>query len=808
MSHLKAKQITLTAKGDLIVGGTGGVSTILPIGSNDQVLTVDNGNIVWKTNSGGGASALADLTDMNINSLQHGQLLAYSTSINKWVNFTPSYISSINARFTGNTFTGTAGALEIGYDATNNNSVIQSYNRSGTPAYTHLKFLASYYTFNAAGADRFTIGGNGNVQFLGNNLVYSSSGGTGVRSGISLDGTNNKFSIYTNTTEKFVIDGNGNTGIGKTPTNFKLEVSGSGTTSSGIGIADSAGALRTYHYGTSTYSAIGTSNALPLLFEIASSEVARISGTGNFGIGANSPDRKLVVNGEIGFSYTATASYNGIKRNGVSTEYFNTITSTATDIIHRFTGYDGGVKMTINQEGRVGIGTSTSTNSTISLDIVKGSDRGLDTAIHLGSSRIHSVCTPSGTYNGLAFFTNIDDQNAFVETDYPSWMLDLGGRNRDGNQTDMFIIGRRLSTDTTWGTFFKINNIGNIGLGTLTPVFTSGGKGIVVTSNIDSNLMLDNSTKTNGRKFTLVSATNTNGGFFAINDSTDNVDRFVINNSGNVGINTTNNLTYKFNIDTGAGTSTSKSAMSVIMNGTEVFAIGQETIAIVSAVGGTSNASIVRVGRTGANRSIAATGTINANGADFAEYFYKASTVGTIAPGDVCGIDSDGNLTDVFDDAYTFVIKSTEPAVVGNDVWVYNVGPEVKEPIKPIAPVELEGEALDDLDKIDEYNQLYSQYELDMIEYNQALDEYNDYLDLCEAERQKVDRIALSGQVPVNFIGANVGDYLVPVKNVDGSIGIETKSEDTITFAEYKNAVGKVVKILDDGRAWVLVKIG
>jgi hypothetical protein len=153
---------------------------------------------------------------------------------------------------------------------------------------------------------------------------------------------------------------------------------------------------------------------------------------------------------------------------------------------------------------------------------------------------------------------------------------------------------------------------------------------------------------------------------------------------------------------------------------------------------------------TGTLRSINAAGSINASGADYAEYMTKSGDF-VIAKGDVAGIDANGKLTNVFANAVSFVVKSTDPSYVGNDKW----------------GVDLEG-------------------------------------DVLEAARQLVDRIAFAGQVPVNVTGATAGDYIVPVVN---GIGIKGISVSKPTFEQYQIAVGKVINIDTDGRARIIVKV-
>lgn len=177
------------------------------------------------------------------------------------------------------------------------------------------------------------------------------------------------------------------------------------------------------------------------------------------------------------------------------------------------------------------------------------------------------------------------------------------------------------------------------------------------------------------------------------------------------------------------------------------------------------------------NRSINAGGTVNTTGADYAEYMRKSDGCGDIQKGAICGVNSAGMLTDRFDDSISFVIKSTDPSFVGGDTWFTEKEPEV--------PLSDDGE--DD--------HLSPAYLESLSAYRQRL----------ESARKRVDRIAFSGQVPVNVIGANPGDYIVPVRNEDGTIGGNPVCKPTQD--EYQVSVGKVWRVLDDGRAFVAVKI-
>jgi hypothetical protein len=184
------------------------------------------------------------------------------------------------------------------------------------------------------------------------------------------------------------------------------------------------------------------------------------------------------------------------------------------------------------------------------------------------------------------------------------------------------------------------------------------------------------------------------------------------------------------------------------------------------------------IGRaTSTSRSINAAGTLNANGADYAEYMTKSGDF-TIKKGDVVGVNAHGLLTNVFTESVTFVVKSTDPCIVGGDTW------GTEEALGVTKPKEVTEE------------------EPGYAEYQTALSQFNDKL---EEARALVDRIAFAGQVPVNVLGATPGQYIVPVANEDGSISGQSVSNPT--FEQYMAALGKVIKVLQDGRAQIIVKV-
>jgi hypothetical protein len=244
----------------------------------------------------------------------------------------------------------------------------------------------------------------------------------------------------------------------------------------------------------------------------------------------------------------------------------------------------------------------------------------------------------------------------------------------------------------------------------------------------------------------------------------------VLDASGNLLVNNTGKIntvtapsTYSFAILNTAGT--------VFYNGFYESAAG------LTASWNGANTALYLSKDTTSSRSINAAGTLNASGADYAEYEQNNGL--TISKGSVVGFKADGTLTLTFSDAIRFAIKSTNPSYVGGDTW----GTEEQVGIRPFKPA-------DDAD-----DEVVAKYEADLATFETAL----------EAARQLVDRIAYSGKVPVNVQGATAGDYIIAVAAEDGSIGGQAVSDPD--FAQYKLAVGRVNRILDDGRAEVAVII-
>lgn len=265
-------------------------------------------------------------------------------------------------------------------------------------------------------------------------------------------------------------------------------------------------------------------------------------------------------------------------------------------------------------------------------------------------------------------------------------------------------------------------------------------------------------------------------------------------------------------------------------------------------------------------RSATSAGTINASGADYAEYENNGGVA--IRKGAVVGFKADGMLTLKCQDAIRFGIKSSNPSYVGGDVWGCEeaVGNRPQQPMAnipsydgtphpgdaPAAPVlQLPSQPERQPDEADEtlvmrtaiwqqqcaaataahaaaieqhasalsdWQAAFKAWQADNDKYEiaaalaetaykAALAQYEKDLPIfeakLEAERQRVDRVAYSGKVPVNVTGAAPGGYIVAADDGDGNIVGQFVAD--VSFEQYKRAVGRVNRILDDGRAEVAV---
>jgi len=363
------------------------------------------------------------------------------------------------------------------------------------------------------------------------------------------------------------------------------------------------------------------------------------------------------------------------------------------------------------------------------------------------------------------------------------------------NPSQAFVVQGTANVAPGGTTALFVNSSGQVGIGTASPQATVNGislNGILsvgaaqVQSGSDfyGNYLILSRNGSNlystmmGAKY-LATAANT-GLDFHVTDNSDvstSAPKMTIRSSGNVGIGT-NNPSAQFQVQTNTNTSgTINQTYFSNFAGTSLVVIQDPGNANLNAGYGGGNACIFVSKATSTGRSINAAGTVNVNGADYAEYMTKSGDF-TIQKGDICGVNAQGLLTNVFADSITFMVKTTNPSYVGGDVWGTEEALGLKKP-----------------EQVPESDPGYADYQTALEQYNAKLEE----------ARARVDRIAFAGQVPVNVLGATPGQYIVPVANEDGSIGGQAVSSPT--FEQYTSAVGKVIKVLPDGRAQIIVKV-
>jgi len=152
------------------------------------------------------------------------------------------------------------------------------------------------------------------------------------------------------------------------------------------------------------------------------------------------------------------------------------------------------------------------------------------------------------------------------------------------------------------------------------------------------------------------------------------------------------------------------------------------------------------------SRSINAAGTINASGADIAEYYTKAADCGLIGKGCLAGIDADGLVTDKWDSAKSFAFKSTAPNLCGGDVWGSEAALGMAEPVVPVKP----DAPAEPQDPPSAHDAAQARYLADRAAFDAAL----------EAARRKVDRMACAGKIPAVLSGSfAAGDLVIPARD-------------------------------------------
>jgi hypothetical protein len=700
----------------------------------------------------------------------------------------PGGTSGYLAKFTGSTTLGNSVVYDNGTNVgigTSSPGVKLHVYGTGSALFTN----TAYHIFTSSGT-------TGQGIILG---YHSGTGVGGLIAGDAAAGTENNLIVggYTGSVwqEVMRIKGGGNVGIGTTNPSHKLHVDGNvfasanvlsvafhaggrgspytsiSETSSGAmsvfahnasGSTGSANVIKAqntgyhshfirmyYDQGIAFHTSSGTRTAGDILYDFGTpanvvsgtAERMRIDISGNVGIGTTSPSNLLDVWGPDG-----------------SGGRIRLVTKTSGSSSFQQIFFVGNTGSTVN-DGYLQLHD----NGTAKISMAANASRGGDTYFNTGGNFGIGTTSPAQRLDVRGYVVSDVNSNA-VEGGFYLGNSGHGIRRAaggGGNDVYVFTTSGSLYLGGSGSSTQQVTILsgGNVGIGTTNPsssLHVYGNTQIYSGSTGNSPPLIFGSETGAPKKaiflenYWMVYQGHDNEGhkFRSVNASGSSTDDMTITGAGLVLINTSTSSGY------GSGHRITRS----VSEGGYVISIdgGVEYGALFQAVSGAGYSTAAAGQWIGKNsstsRSINAGGTINANGTDYAEYMEKAGEF-IIAKGDICGINSNGKLTNVYSDAIAFVVKSTNPSYVGGDGW--GAG-------------------------------------------------FKDDPEGLEAARQKVDRVAFSGQVPVNVIGATPGQYIIPVNYNNVIKGIAVTNP---TFEEYQISVGKVVAIEEDGRARIIVKV-
>jgi hypothetical protein len=255
-------------------------------------------------------------------------------------------------------------------------------------------------------------------------------------------GSNSPFTIYTNGSERMRIDSSGNVGIGTASPSYQLDVQGSTTTAQIRSTSTTAGnfpRLIFNHAGNDGFT-VGGGDGLRFLAS-NTTEVMRITGAGNVGIGTTSPAGRLHVagsnSGNLGtFAGAARAlrigadstesTIQGVDNTGVTS--YRALALGAGSYLRFLTGSDGGGSLTeamrIDGSGNLFLGaTSSALNGTRFLSFTSDNQSAI-TARATNASQGNDVMlvrvsrnTTSGAFQAITYYNDGAGAYKFIVAD-------------------------------------------------------------------------------------------------------------------------------------------------------------------------------------------------------------------------------------------------------------------------------------------------------------------------------------------------------------------------------------------------------
>jgi len=614
---------------------------------------------------------------------------------------------------------------------------------------TTANFTSGNFTSISGGTHTITSGVFAAGSATNPSISFASDPNTGIYSPGA-----DQVAISTNGTGRLFVDASGNVGIGVSPS-YTLDVNGQGRFTNDVLIADGT-ATRGRVYGDSNGLNLRTESGLATRFLHVGTELARITSDGKLGLGTSSVTAGIKFQVQDGTASKAQFNVSG---------YGGLVIGQNADLSSEIDQSSSGGKLYIKQGGntaitvdtsqRVGIGT-TSPASTLHVSGSSDQTYTFQTTTAGADNRIN-FRNSSGTDAGGIWYLHAGNHLLF----------NTGGSNAEKARIDgsgRLLVGTSSSPSAGSGQFARVVAQGNTS--------SSTGAGIL------SIARGSTATATNDTIGQLA-FTDSIGATFAYIECVTDATPGAGDLPGRLTFSTTadgaSSPTERMRIASEGGiTTTGRAANSTNANLAVRNSSGNNDAIFEASDGAVPGISgSLRLSKNNSNsRSINASGTVNQNGADYAEYFKKCGNF-VIQKADVVGINSSGLLTNIFADAISFCVKSTDPGLVGGDNWFTEPRPRTED-----------GQEVDG-----------------------STPEYAEWMERLELARATVDRIAFAGQVPVNVTGATPGQYIVPIATEDGGITGIAKDETDLTLAEYMQAIGKVIAIEDDGRARIIVKV-
>jgi hypothetical protein len=309
---------------------------------------------------------------------------------------------------------------------------------------------------------------NNNPTGEGLRITYDSSAGDTYFNNIFTASTrafNFQKGDFGSGTDLLTILNNGNVGIGTTSpssavsfnkvveaydaTSLSYQVNSGGTYKAEFGISSASGWL-------------GTSTAHDMRFASNGTERMRILSGGSIGIGTSSPLAKLQVSAGRSYFFSGDQYSVGLAQTAAQANYM--YLGTATDGTFYISETGGTARVTVQQSGNVGIGTTSPT------------------------AKLH--------VEGLSFFNNtISSSNKLVvESTQPGIILretDQSGTTHRWIDVESGIF-RILQTNNDYSSFvtqFVINSSGNVGIGTTAPAYKLDVQGITTTARLGNAIV-------------------------------------------------------------------------------------------------------------------------------------------------------------------------------------------------------------------------------------------------------------------------------------------------------------------------------